>query len=690
MAKLLKLRRGTTSQHASFTGAEGEVTIDTTKDTAVVHDGSTAGGKPLAKEDMTNVSSAAIAGQLGTSSIANTKLADSGVSAGTVGSSTAIPIVTVNSKGIVTNTSTTAVDATKIENGSAKVQVASNGPITSTGNHDFTAGIDVTGNITATGTVDGRDVAADGSKLDGIESGATADQSASEILTAVKTVDGSGSGLDADTLDGLQGSSYRNANNINAGTVSSARLDAATTQSAGNNTTKIATTAFVQTAVAGVVDSAPTALNTLNELAAALGDDANYATTTANTIGTKLPKSGGQMTGNITFSGSQTVDGRDVSADGSKLDGIESGATADQSASEILTAIKTVDGAGSGLDADTLDGLNAAENGNSARIVRTNSSGYIFANYFNTSPNDIGNGSITKICAESGDDGYIRHAGAIEVRTFLNVANGATNVTNNNQLSNGAGYITSSGTAASFSAGSASNLNSGTLPDGRFPSTLPAVSGANLTNLPASVSIGGGWTAATGSGSVTVPSGKGRIWIFAQAGGGGGGGDFYGYTCNAHAGSGGNGGYVYRDFSVSAGQTVSYNMGGGGHGGSGACHVNYNGHGGGSGSGGNSTVTINGSQRITLTGGSGGGHAANWYGCHNGGSGSSGNTHGTHANDSRNAAQEDSAALNKVILDIYIGDNSISLNNGGAQSSGSCQAPGPAGGAGYFIYGFST
>ena len=35
MAKLLKLRRGTTTQHGSFTGAEGEVTIDTTKDTAV-------------------------------------------------------------------------------------------------------------------------------------------------------------------------------------------------------------------------------------------------------------------------------------------------------------------------------------------------------------------------------------------------------------------------------------------------------------------------------------------------------------------------------------------------------------------------------------------------------------------------------------------------------------------------------
>ena len=49
MAKLLKLRRGTTSQHSSFTGAEGEVTVDTTKDALVVHDGSTQGGHPVAK-----------------------------------------------------------------------------------------------------------------------------------------------------------------------------------------------------------------------------------------------------------------------------------------------------------------------------------------------------------------------------------------------------------------------------------------------------------------------------------------------------------------------------------------------------------------------------------------------------------------------------------------------------------------
>ena len=177
-------------------------------DEIIVDDG---GGGTNRRSDMSRVKTyiyGAMSGDATASSGGAVTLAASGVSAGTVGSSTAIPIITVDAKGRVTNTSTTAVDSTTIANGSASVAVASNGPITSTGNHDFTAGIDVTGNITVSGTVDGRDVAGDGSKLDGIESGATADQTANEILTLIKTVDGAGSGLDADTLDGISSASF--------------------------------------------------------------------------------------------------------------------------------------------------------------------------------------------------------------------------------------------------------------------------------------------------------------------------------------------------------------------------------------------------------------------------------------------------------------------------------------------------
>jgi len=75
----------------------------------------------------------------------------------------------------------------------------------------------------------------------------------------------------------------------------------APTATAGTNTTQLATTAFVGTAVANIVDSAPATLDTLNELAAALGDDANFSTTVTNSIATKLPLAGGTLTGNVTY-----------------------------------------------------------------------------------------------------------------------------------------------------------------------------------------------------------------------------------------------------------------------------------------------------------------------------------------------------------------------------------------------------
>ena len=50
MPDQLQLRGGTSTEHNSFTGVAREVTVDTTKKTLVVHDGSTAGGTPLMKE----------------------------------------------------------------------------------------------------------------------------------------------------------------------------------------------------------------------------------------------------------------------------------------------------------------------------------------------------------------------------------------------------------------------------------------------------------------------------------------------------------------------------------------------------------------------------------------------------------------------------------------------------------------
>lgn len=144
------------------------------------------------------------------------------------------------------------------------------------------SGTTVTGNITVTGTVDGRDLATDGTKLDGIEAG-------------------------ADVTD----------------------------------------TANV-TAAGALMDSEVTNLADVKSF-----DPADYATAAQGTTAdAALPKAGGQMTGNITFSGSQTVDGRDLSADGTKLDGIESGATADQTKADIDAL---------NIDAATLDSLDSTQ-----------------------------------------------------------------------------------------------------------------------------------------------------------------------------------------------------------------------------------------------------------------------------------------------------------------------------------------
>ena len=73
-----------------------------------------------------------------------------------------------------------------------------------------------------------------------------------------------------------------------------------TTQSASDNSTKIATTAYADTAVANAIDAAPAALDTLNELAASLGDDANFAGTMTTSLAGKLSTAAGAVgTSNI-------------------------------------------------------------------------------------------------------------------------------------------------------------------------------------------------------------------------------------------------------------------------------------------------------------------------------------------------------------------------------------------------------
>ena len=78
----------------------------------------------------------------------------------------------------------------------------------------------------------------------------------------------------------------------------------AETANQATNTNQLASTAFVRTAIAELIDSSPELLNTLNELAAAISNDPDFATTVANSIATKVPLDGSvAMTGELTLSG---------------------------------------------------------------------------------------------------------------------------------------------------------------------------------------------------------------------------------------------------------------------------------------------------------------------------------------------------------------------------------------------------
>ena len=79
--------------------------------------------------------------------------------------------------------------------------------------------------------------------------------------------------------------------------------------------------------------------------------------------------------------------------------------------------------AGKAADSSKLNNAVESVSAGNNTIVKRHASGYIFANYFNTTPNDVTSG-ITKICVESGNDGYIRHGTLAALQEFLGAGGG--------------------------------------------------------------------------------------------------------------------------------------------------------------------------------------------------------------------------------------------------------------------------
>ena len=219
----------------------------------------------------------------------------SGVTAGVYGSTSAIPIITVDEDGKVTTVTTVApvtqsdqnytnADHTKLDT----IATSANNYVHPNHSGDVVSSADGAMTI-QTDAVDIAMLSASGSA------------SSSTFLRG----DNSWTAIDLTALSG---------SNLTSGTVSASRLDTATTQAANNNSTKIATTAYVQTELTDLIGGAPGTLATLNELAAAINDDASYSSTLTTAIATKMPLAGGAFTGAVTTN--STIDGRDVAADG--------------------------------------------------------------------------------------------------------------------------------------------------------------------------------------------------------------------------------------------------------------------------------------------------------------------------------------------------------------------------------------
>jgi len=146
--------------------------------------------------------------------------------------------------------------------------------------------------------------------------------------------------------------------------------------STGDSDTTVANTAFVQQEIAALVASAPGTLNTLNELAAALGDDASFSTTVTDSIALKAPLASPTFTGtleipNLTISSAQGSDGQVLTSTGSGIawEAVPAGTTINNNANNRIIT-------GSGT-ADTLEG-EATLTYNGAKLAIANSSSHSF------------------------------------------------------------------------------------------------------------------------------------------------------------------------------------------------------------------------------------------------------------------------------------------------------------------------
>ena len=526
MPTILQLRRGTTAQNDNYAGSAGEITVDSTLNTLRVHDGSTAGGTALptltGSQTLTNKTLDSATTNVGAVNISefvsdtvgamvsgNTEsgisvtyqdadntldfsLTATGVSAGSYGSASLVPIITVDAQGRVTAASTTSVAGVSSFSWNSSTETLTIG--TADGG-SFDADISGMASETYVNTADSALQAAIDTKL------ASASYTAADVLTKIKTVDGAGSGLDADLLDGQSSAYYATAASVTA---------EASARTTGDSTTLSSANTYTDTAISNLVNGADAAYDTLKEIQDAMATDAELsAAIAAITVGNATQTisagsgmtGGGSFTANQTSSSSVTISHADTSTQTSltaltganvvsdiDVDGFghvtalatrtmtlaDLGYTGATNANYITNNNQLTNGAGYVTSSGVTSVAGTAPVVSSGGATPTISmaaatasvNGYMTSTYASkldgiaagaqvnvaTNLSTTANGTSLTVASSTGTNASIPAAtttawGAMtdEDKTKLDgIATGATNVTNTNQLTNGAGYITSS------------------------------------------------------------------------------------------------------------------------------------------------------------------------------------------------------------------------------------------------------
>jgi hypothetical protein len=320
-------------------------------------------------------------------------------------------------------------------------------------------------------TIDGSGIIFEGATADAYETTLTVvDPTADRTITlpnATGTV----------TLDGV--ASTLTSKTITSGTLGSDlaaggyKVTGLATPSAN---TDAATKAYVDTQVSNLVDAAPGALDTLNELAAAINDDASFSTTVTNSIATKVAKAGDSMTGALSMGNNKITD---LATPTASTDAVPKSYIDTVFGSTSSAATSATSAANSASSAAT-SASSAATSATSAQTSATSAA--TSASSAATSATSAAN-SYTSITGLTGA-GIVRDMGSITVAdtttsTYINISTIASNAqTSANSAATSASSAATSATSAATSASSASTSASSALTSANSAATS-ATSAAN-------------------------------------------------------------------------------------------------------------------------------------------------------------------------------------------------------------------